>query len=168
MRPARVKRPTIAADGTVLSGTPPHKRQKLASPEIETPPKQTLSKKKVVAEVSSDEDSSESEDVESAKSPLEALQESVRENHLHGAQKRVLSIMTGRLPPPGLDKEKRFNGSECIGLQDQWMNLRATVKGTIQGEGNSALLVGVPGCGKTLVSISLNYSLSLADNYKAA
>lgn len=168
MRPARVKRPTIAADGTVLSGTPPHKRQKLASPEIVTPSKQTLSNKKVVAEVSSNEDSSGSEDEESAESPLEALQESVLEDHLYEAQKRVLSIMTGRLPPPGLDKEKRFNGSECFGLQDQWMNLRATVKGTLQGEGNSALLLGVPGCGKSLVSISLPHVSNPADNPKAA
>jgi len=168
MRPERTKRPRTAADGTVLSATPVQKKAKLndgTTPKLtpQNSSKKEVYKKKAPKSVSpieaSDDEFEESASVEPSAShltgttsTLSSLSESNLKQYLPDARNRVLSVLTGQLPPPSLDERGRHDGLECIGLQDQWLNLRAAIKGTLQGEGNSVLLVGSKGCGKSLVS----------------
>lgn len=161
MRPERTKRPRTAADGTVLSAVPPAKRARTATAAL-LPSK--AAEATVAAPVSSDEDLSEVSEGEVTTPPrkpqapaapasvLTSLAAPTLEEHMPGARHRVLSVLAGQLPPPGVDEHGRLDGSECVGLQDQWLNLRATVRGTLSGEGNSALLIGARGSGKSLVS----------------
>lgn len=169
MRPERSKRPRIAADGTPYTDMPSfssHKRQRLSIPEVTIPvlqpSKRSPVKKKVVKKSVLAEDASSESEVEQkepaatatkshAETPLELLSEDIVEEFLPEAKRRALSVLAGQLPPPGFDIHGAPNGSECVGLEDQWMNLRATIRGTLQGEGNSALIIGARGSGKSLV-----------------
>lgn len=88
-------------------------------------------------------------------SPMHELDVEVLSRNLLVARKRILSVLGGELPPAGED------GSECLGLEEQWRTLHSTLRGTIRGqEGNSALLVGAPGSGKSLLLNSVLRSLS--------
>jgi outer membrane receptor protein involved in Fe transport len=80
-------------------------------------------------------------------SALTALPADVLEAHLPGARARVLQLLAGSLPPP------RTQGAECVGLGKQWTDLRGALFSTVaMGEGNSALVIGTRGTGKSLVS----------------
>ncbi|UZJ53310.1 hypothetical protein CBS101457_002630 [Exobasidium rhododendri] len=173
MRPERTKRPRTAADGTILSSTPVGKKPRLeaspVTPSQDTTPKKAAVKKKgseVNALPASEDSDSDGEDLaseagtpaskrisskSSLDSPLSLLDGETLSKYLPGARNRVLSVLAGQLPPSGLDKDDQYDGSECVGLQDQWQGLRSAVKGTLQGEGNSALLVGSRGSGKSLL-----------------
>lgn len=223
-RPERVKRPRIAADGTILSSTPTQSSSKRArlsaaasaspatpkkqsskrqTPKKQTPkqrqnskqltPEQHTSKQQIAKEqtpqraadntaiasrkspvsATPDEDSelssaeitpaptraepqatvSKSISQNPSTSALASLESATLERYLPIAKRRVLSVLAGQLPPAGIDKNGRHDGSECVAMDEQWLNLRATVRGTMQGEGNSALLVGARGSGKSMVGV---------------
>ncbi|PWN34772.1 uncharacterized protein FA14DRAFT_160230 [Meira miltonrushii] len=84
-------------------------------------------------------------------SPLQELPSQVKEKCFTKARAYMLSVLSGQLPPAGKDERGKFDGSECIGLEEQWRTLHSTIGGTIKGEGNSALLVGTPGTGKHML-----------------
>ncbi|WFD44208.1 origin recognition complex subunit 4 [Malassezia psittaci] len=55
------------------------------------------------------------------------------------------------VPPPAALVEP-YAGQECIGLEEPWIALSALLHGTVDAqEGNSCLLVGEHGCGKSLI-----------------
>lgn len=54
-------------------------------------------------------------------------------------------------PPPAADAQP-YAGQECIGLEEPWVALYALLHGTVDAhEGNSCLLLGEHGCGKSLL-----------------
>ncbi|WFC95802.1 origin recognition complex subunit 4 [Malassezia brasiliensis] len=54
-------------------------------------------------------------------------------------------------PPPAADADP-YAGQECIGLEEPWVALYALLHGTVDAqEGNSCLLLGEHGCGKSLL-----------------
>lgn len=158
MRPQRTKRPPSAADGTILSGLPAQKKTRIEVSIPITPRTPSRVAIKKAEDVLAKEASSSSEEEQrstaanTTSSAISSLTDSTLQLYLPKARRSVLSILAGQLPPSGFDDRGRHDGSECVGLQDQWMNLRAAVNGTLQGEGNSALLVGSKGSGKSLVS----------------
>ncbi|PKI85475.1 hypothetical protein MVES_000110 [Malassezia vespertilionis] len=65
-------------------------------------------------------------------------------------KKRTLAVLSTAPPPPAACVP--YHGQECIGLEDSWVSLYALLRGTIVGqEGNSCLLIGEHGCGKSLL-----------------
>lgn len=84
-------------------------------------------------------------------SALQNLPLQIKEKFTPAARAQTLSVLAGQLPPAGKDERGNADGSECIGLEEQWRTLHSTIGGTIKGEGNSALLVGAPGTGKHML-----------------
>lgn len=84
-------------------------------------------------------------------SALSVLAPSTLEMCLPRAKREVLRVLAGGLPPTA-----HRDGRECLGLEEQFASVRSALDGTVNaGEGNSVLLVGARGSGKSLVSISL-------------
>lgn len=94
------------------------------------------------------DESEEEPEATSSDSALASLPIDTLQKHLPAAQSRVMSVLAGVLPPPGATE-----GEECIGLAKQWSELRGTLSSTTSNkEGNSTLLIGARGVGKSLVS----------------
>lgn len=72
--------------------------------------------------------------------------------HLPGQRAAMMRVLSHAMPPAA--KEEPYSGQECIGLGEAWRALHALVQGTVRDhEGNSCLVVGESGCGKSLVCI---------------
>ncbi|WFD32542.1 origin recognition complex subunit 4 [Malassezia sp. CBS 17886] len=69
---------------------------------------------------------------------------------LPAQQARILQTLSTALPPATEDAP--YCGQECIGLSEPWNLLYSLVQSTVQSqEGNSCLLVGAHGSGKSLL-----------------
>lgn len=186
-RPERTKRPRLAADGSVLPTLSSFKRQKIS--HVSPPPvsrssdlKKSNSKTKANADTNGKDvattsakasDGAKANNADkrarltrlfTSSSAVSQLPEDILSDHLPRARRRVLSVVSGQLPSPGYKKKGEYDGSECIGLGEQWRNLRATISSTMQGEGNSAVLVGARGTGKSLLLKSVLRSLDAEDD----
>jgi len=78
--------------------------------------------------------------------------------HLDTHKQAVLSILSHALPPMASDAQP-YMGQECIGLGDAWRALYGLVRSSVyEHEGNSCLVAGESGCGKSvLVESVLRY-----------
>ena len=66
------------------------------------------------------------------------------------ARSNALATLAGALPAPA--PAHPYRGQECIGLEEQWMALYTLLSGSvIHGLGNSGMLVGANGSGKSLL-----------------
>ncbi|KAN0060195.1 origin recognition complex subunit 4 [Thecaphora frezii] len=83
-------------------------------------------------------------------SALASLPPPLLQRYLRPHQCLILSLFAGRLPPcpPTLLP----HGSECIGLEQQWSHLYTMLNASLTArEGNSCLLIGASGAGKSLL-----------------
>lgn len=72
------------------------------------------------------------------------------QSHLQEQRHAILSILSNALPPAA-DTEP-YMGQECVGLGDAWRALYALVRSSVhEHEGNSCIVVGESGCGKSLL-----------------
>ena len=72
------------------------------------------------------------------------------QSHLKEQRHAILSILSNALPPAA-DTEP-YMGQECVGLGDAWRALYALVRSSVhEHEGNSCIVVGESGCGKSLL-----------------
>lgn len=75
---------------------------------------------------------------------------SERAEHVPKVRDRALHVLSTALPPAA--PASPYSGQECIGLEAQWRALYSVLHGTMSArEGNSCLLVGGGGSGKSLV-----------------
>ena len=65
-------------------------------------------------------------------------------------RRNALQTLAGE--PPGAVAAEPYRGQECIGLGEQWSALHTLLSGSVlHGLGNSAMVVGANGCGKSLL-----------------
>ncbi|PWN50679.1 hypothetical protein IE53DRAFT_387005 [Violaceomyces palustris] len=84
------------------------------------------------------------------------LREKVLSEQVTRRKRQCLEILSGQLPPNVRDR-----GAECLGLEEEWKTLRNMLEATVKSkEGNSCLLVGARGCGKSLLVGSVLRSIS--------
>ncbi|PWY97238.1 hypothetical protein BCV70DRAFT_195760 [Testicularia cyperi] len=109
------------------------------------------------------------------KLPLEVIEE-----HLSDQKRKCLGILAGGLPPlcsslalpnaatkangtadeSRLASAKPMDGSECIGLHEEWHTLHKMLHATVTAqESNSCLLIGASGSGKSMLVESVMRSL---------
>lgn len=82
--------------------------------------------------------------------PMARLSASERAEHVPKVRDRALHVLSTALPPAA--SATPYSGQECIGLEVQWRALYRVLHGTMSArEGNSCLLVGGGGSGKSLV-----------------
>lgn len=82
--------------------------------------------------------------------PITAVDAATLAAHLPVQREAILRVLAHAIPPAATDEP--YVGQECVGLTDAWRALYTLVRSTLhQGEGNSCLVMGEPGCGKSLV-----------------
>ena len=90
--------------------------------------------------------------------PVAGVHHNVVAAYLPAQRAAMLRVLSLSVPPAAT--EEPYTGQECIGLGDAWRSLYALVQGSVRGhEGNSCLVLGESGCGKSLVRVP--YLLSL-------
>lgn len=71
-------------------------------------------------------------------------------SHFMDARRNALATLAGAPPAPA--PAQPYRGQECIGLEEQWTALYTLLSGSvIHGLGNSGMLVGANGSGKSLL-----------------
>ncbi|EPQ29216.1 uncharacterized protein PFL1_03503 [Pseudozyma flocculosa PF-1] len=99
----------------------------------------------------------------STESALSALPLPVLQRHLPAQRDRCLAILSGRLPPVPTADDGSLEppGSECIGHGEEWLHLYTMLNASVTArEGNSCLLIGSSGAGKSMLLDSVLRKIS--------
>lgn len=84
--------------------------------------------------------------------PVAGLHSDIVAAHLPAQRAAIMRVLS--LSVPSAATEEPYTGQECIGLGDAWRSLYALVQSSVrEHEGNSCLVLGESGCGKSLVRV---------------
>ncbi|WFD20960.1 origin recognition complex subunit 4 [Malassezia caprae] len=82
--------------------------------------------------------------------PVAGLDPEIVAAHLPAQRAAIMRVLSLAIPPAA--SEEPYTGQECIGLGDAWRSLYTLVQASVrEHEGNSCLVLGESGCGKSLL-----------------